>query len=177
MLAESWTGQAGCTHQGGVGLDGDQLCPSGAAVLFALLPALSGRGEVVALPRIPEPANRAKLASPCTPETQQLGWGNCHQPKGQESDSGQSGHQPTQCVRMSAPLCTCPYLGAQLQRSSCRALGRGASYRNVLALGRAGSCTFGMVIQTQFPKCWELSQGFSCTRSSCHLAQECWWHP
>lgn len=122
------TGQAGGTHQGGVGLDGDQLCPSGAAVLSALLPALFGRREVVALPCIPEPANGAKLALSCTPETQQLGWGNWQGlPKGQERDSGQSGHQTTQFVRMSAPqrpLCTCPHLGAQLQPSSPRALGR-----------------------------------------------------
>lgn len=75
MLTGSWTGQAECTHQGGVGLDGDQLGPSGAAVLSALLPVLFGRGKVVALPRIPEPANWAKLASPCTPETQRVGWG------------------------------------------------------------------------------------------------------
>lgn len=96
MVTGSWAGQAGCTHQGGVGLDGDQLCPSGAAVLSALLPVLSGRGEVVALPRIPEPANRAKLALPCTPETQRVGQGSWQglppapSPRDQESDSGQS---------------------------------------------------------------------------------------
>lgn len=138
-------------------MDGDQLCPSGAAVLSALLPALFGRGEVVALPCIPEPANWAKLASPCTPETQWVGWGSWQElapgpsPRDQQSDSRQSGHQPTHCVCMSAPqkpLCTCPHLGAQLQPPSPRALGRGASYRIELALSRVGSCRLGEVIQT-----------------------------
>lgn len=164
ILTGSWTAQAGCTHQSGVGLDGDQLCPSGAAVLSALLPALFGRGEVVALPCIPKPANRAKLASPCTQETQQVGWGSWQglppgpSPRDQESDSRHSEHQPTHRVCMSAPkkrLCTCPHLGAQLQPPSPRALGRGASYRTELALSRVGSCRLGEMIQ--FPKCWEIT--------------------
>lgn len=41
------------------------------------------------------------------------------------------------------PLCICPHLQAQLQLSGPRALGRGASYRSMLALSRAGSCRFG----------------------------------
>lgn len=83
----SWISQTGCTYQGGIGSDGDQLCPSGAAVLSALLPALFARGEVVALTCIPEPARWAELALPCTPKDslwEQLGQGR-QQPLGQKT--------------------------------------------------------------------------------------------
>lgn len=126
MPAGSWTGQAGCTHQGGVASDGDQPCPSGAAVLPALLPGLFGRGEVVAVPRIPEPAGRAELASPCISETQpgkgQLsGAATSPQPKGQEGDTGQQGCQPTQRTPVAAwwtRPSTCPCSGVHLLHPS-----------------------------------------------------------
>jgi len=176
--AGRWTGQAGCTHQSGVGSDGDQLCPSGAAVLSALLPALFGRGEVVALPRIPEPAGRAELALPCTPEMQPVGAARTGQlagattspqPRGQEGDKGAK--RPRVLLWLShravPPLDLAPEPSSLTPAPQREPQGTWTGYTQVLASGRwvkEGSSRFGDVIQTSFAKLWESSQDFIFTR-------------